>query len=538
MLIYDRRLERNLGVCPECGFHRPLGAPERVRLLLDEAEPIPARATGSDPLGFSDTKPYSLRLAEARERTGLDEAAVVARGLLGGRRLIVVALDFAFIGGSLGGAVGELVTRAAELSLAERTPLLIITASGGARMQEGALALMQMAKANQALAALDEAGVLTIALVTDPTYGGVAASFATACDVIIAEPGARMGFAGPRVVEQTIKQRLPAGFQTAEFLLEHGLVDAVRPRSRQRATLARLLTAATAPPIGVTASAASPPVVRDPALLAEVEPMAAVRRARDIGRPTTLDYIALICTEFEELRGDRAGGDSAAIVGGIGRIGERPVMVIGHQRGHDAAELATRNYGMAGPAGYRKAVRLMRLAAKLGLPVVTLVDTPGADPGLAAEEQGQSIAISDSLRTLASLPVPVVSVVIGEGGSGGALALALADQVLMCEYAVYSVISPEGCAAILWHDPAAAGRAAGALRLDARALLELGVVDGVVPEPPGGAHTDHVTAAANLRAAVDDTLSALADRRPAELVASRRGRFRAFGADAVEWSGR
>jgi acetyl-CoA carboxylase carboxyl transferase subunit beta len=380
-----------------------------------------------------------------------------------------------------------------------------------------------MAKTSQALRQLDEAGVLTVSLVTDPTFGGVAASFATLCDVIVAEPGARLGFAGPRVIAQTIGETLPAGFQTAEYLLEHGIVDLIAPRPELRAVLGRLLRAA-----GGTTPAAPlrDPLVRDPDALPERHPWDAVRAARRLGRPTTLDYAALLMDEFTELHGDRAAADCPAMVCGLGLLAGSPVALIGTQKGRTASELARRNFGMPTPSGYRKAARVMRLAAKLGLPLVTLIDTAGAYPGVAAEEQGQAVAIAENLRLLSGLPVPVVAVVTGEGGSGGALALAVADTVLMCADAVYSVITPEGCASILWKDAASAPRAAEALRVDARSLLRLGIVDGVVPEAE---HDDHVDAARLLGDAVRAALRPLAGMSPAERTRLRHARFRAFG---------
>jgi acetyl-CoA carboxylase carboxyl transferase beta subunit/acetyl-CoA carboxylase carboxyl transferase alpha subunit len=532
-MIYGRRLTRNLKVCPGCGHHHRLSAPERIEQLFDTgtAEVLEFPAHSVDVLGFTDTKPYPVRLAHARRTTGLDEGVLVASGLIGGRPVVAAVMDFRFLGGSLGAAVGELITRAAELALSRRVPLLIVSASGGARMQEGPISLMQMAKTSQALARLDEAGVLTLSLITDPTYGGVAASFATLCDVIVAEPGARLGFAGRRVIEQTIRQSLPPDFQTAEFLLEHGLIDTVRPRNLLRATLGRLLAAA-GPRHAEQVSEPAGIVVRDAAELPETDSWRAVQQARELDRPTTLDYLARGFEDFEELHGDRIGADCTAIVGGTASLAGRPVVVIGHQKGATIAELTARNYGMASPAGYRKAARLMRLAAKLGVPLVTFVDTPGAYPGLTAEEGGQAIAIAESIRLMASLPVPVLTVVIGEGGSGGALALAVADEVLISERGVYSVISPEGCAAILWNDPAKAPAAAAALKVDARNLLSIGVVDGIVREPEGGSRADHGEAARRVRAVLAAALDRLSGVGEAELVEARRARFRAFGTSA------
>lgn len=530
-LVYHKKFARNLGVCTDCGHHHRLTARERVEQLFDAGtvRPLDLPAASADVLSFVDTRPYPDRLAAARRATGLAEGVLVVAGRIGGQACVAAVMDFGFLGGSLGAAAGELITCAAEAALHDRVPLLIVSASGGARMQEGPISLMQLAKTSQALAALDEAGLLTVSLVTDPTYGGVAASFATQCDVIIAEPGARLGFAGPRVIEQTIGHALPAGFQTAEFLLERGFLDLIAPRQTLRATLRRLLATAT-PCDGRTDDLpAAGELVTDPALLGELDPWQAVRRARNLARPTTRDYIDRVCRDFEELRGDRVGGDCPAIVGGLATLAGRPIVVLGHQRGHTAAEIAAHRYGMPAPAGYRKAARLMRLAAKLGLPVVTFVDTPGAHPGLDAEEHGQAVAIAQAIHLMTSLPVPVVTVVIGEGGSGGALALAVANEVLISEHGVYSVISPEGCASILWGDAALAPTAAAALRVDAASLLRLGVVDGVIREPDGGAQADVDEAARRISAALCARLRALGRLEPAQLVAARRARFRSFG---------
>ena len=533
-IIHGKRLADNLKVCPDCGNHHRLTAPERLAQLLDDGsvEPFDVTVRVGDPLRFVDSRPYPDRWRKVRLATGLSEGVLVASGRIEGNPVIAAVMDFRFMGGSLGAAVGELITLAAETALVKRTPLLLVTASGGARMQEGTLALMQMAKTSQALRQLDEAGILTISLITDPTYGGVAASFATLSDVIVAEPGARLGFAGPRVIAQTIRQTLPAGFQTAELLLSQGLIDAIHPRHGLRQALGRLLSVGTRRG-GDTASPAADVVITDPAQLPEVPAWEAVQRARNLDRPTTLDYLSRVFDEFEELRGDRVGGDSAAIVGGLARLSGTPVVVLGHQKGHTPAELTARNYGMPMPSGYRKAARLARLAAKLGLPVITFVDTPGAYPGVQAEEQGQSIAIAELIRLMSGLTVPVITVISGEGGSGGALALAVADRVFVCANGTYSVISPEGCAAILWNDPAAAPRAAEALHLDARQLLAEGIVDGVVPEPPGGTQSDHVLAAELVHDALVTTLRELSAAEPGQLVASRHDRFRRFGADLV-----
>ncbi|MGR6920346.1 carboxyltransferase subunit alpha [[Actinomadura] parvosata] len=530
MLVYRKRFDRLSMVCPDCGKHGQLTAEQRMERLLDAGSGTPVEPGPSvhDPLAFEDLVPYTDRLDAARSRTGMDCAVRVVRGTVRGRGVVLAVMDFRYLGGSMGAAEGEAIVTAAEEALKHRLPLVVVTASGGARMQEGAFSLLQMARTSNAMAALDEAGLLTITLVTDPTYGGVAASFSTLSDVILAEPAARMGFAGPRVIEQTIRQKLPEGFQTAEFLLDHGLLDGVVPRGELPQVLESLL-ALGSPPDPEWGPEVTDPVIREPELLSRRPVEQVVGLARDLGRPTALDHVAAWGSEFVELRGDRAGADCPAVVGGLAELEGLPVMLIGHQKGHTTQELVRRDFGMPSPAGYRKAIRLMRLAAKLRVPVVTLVDTPGAHPGLEAERHGQAHAIAECLRVMGSLDVPVVSVITGEGGSGGALALAVADRLLLCENAIFSVISPEGCAAILWRSGEAAPAAAAALGVDAGTLLSNGIVDGVVPEPTGGAHRDPAVASELVRDAVVCALRELREQDGAALREARRRRLRWFG---------
>jgi acetyl-CoA carboxylase carboxyl transferase subunit alpha len=251
--------------------------------------------------------------------------------------------------------------------------------------------------------------------------------------------------------------------------------------------------------------------------------------ARHPKRPHTRDLFKLLFDDFIELHGDRVYGDDAAIVGGLARFEGRGIVVVGHQKGRDTREKIARNFGMPHPEGYRKALRLMLLAQKFGKPLVTFIDTPGAYPGLGAEERGQAEAIARNLKEMAALRVPILAVVTGEGGSGGALAIGMGNRVLMLEYAIYSVISPEGCAAILWGDAAKAPEAAESMRITAPDLLRLGVIDAIVPEPVGGAHRDWEGAAGNLREALREHLRPLASMSPDDLVTDRYEKFRKIG---------
>ncbi|PSL02367.1 acetyl-CoA carboxylase carboxyl transferase subunit beta [Haloactinopolyspora alba] len=530
--LYVKRLNRNDKVCPDCRHHLRMPLDERLELLLDGGslrmlDEVPASA---DPLGFVDSKPYRQRLAEARERTGRADAAVAGTATVGGSPVVVAALDFAFMGGSVGTVVGDILVRAAQLAGETRTPLLLVSASGGARMQEGCLSLMQLARTSQEIARLRESGVLVVNVNTNPTFGGATASFSSLGDVIVAEPGSLIGFAGPQVIRQTVREELPAGFQTAEFLHEHGLADLVVPRESLHETLAGLFRLHRAD----TADGAAGHGRGEPRRLSTRAPAPArawdvVTRARNVGRPTTLDYLHQLADEFVELHGDRVHGDDPAVVGGIARLAGRSVVVIGHQKGHDTAEMVHRNFGMPHPEGYRKAMRLMHHAERFGLPVVTFVDTAGAYPGLEAEERGQGAVIAECIATMARLSVPVVSVITGEGGSGGALALAVANRVVMLQNGYYSVISPEGCSTILWGSATRAPDAAAQLRLTAADLQEFGVVDEVVLEPDGGAHEDPAGTVDRVGETVAAVLAELGTMSGDELVAHRHARFDAFG---------
>jgi acetyl-CoA carboxylase carboxyl transferase subunit beta len=364
-------------------------------------------------------------------------------------------------------------------------------------------------------------------LLADPTYGGVSASFATLGDVIIAEPKAHVGFAGPQVIEQTIRQKLPDGFQTAEFLMEKGQIDMVVPRAELPSVLKKLLSYHAKPQVASETATPASATPSQPATLRSA--WECVQLARHPDRPNLYEYIGAMFESFTELHGDRHLRDDPSIVGGLALLEGRPVMVIGHQKGRGTKQSIERNFGMPHPEGYWKALRLMQYAGRVRLPILTFIDTPGAYPGLQAEERNQSEAIARNLLVMARLPVPIVCTVIGEGGSGGALAIGVGNRVLMLENAIYSVISPEGCATILFKDASRAARAAEASRLTARELLKLGVADELVPEPAEGAHTDAARTVAALQEALKRNLDALASLSEQELVEQRYTRFRAFG---------
>jgi len=530
-----------LRICPLCRYHGRLGARDRIASLADPGSfrETHAELISVDPLAFRDRIPYRDRLLEAQQRTGLGEAVVTGTLRLGGRPAVVAVLDFEFLGGSMGSVVGEKIALAFELAVKQRLPIVTVVASGGARMQEGLLSLAQMAKTAAAAQRLHAARLPFVSVLTNPTTGGVFASFASLGDVQLAEPGALVGFAGPRVIEQTSRAQdgpAPASGEvgaasapaarshSAEFLLAHGMVDAVVDRERLREVLAALL------------GYLSPEYRLSRGRGGEHEPVAprprgsawdTVQLARHPQRPTALDYIHRLLPDFVELHGDRLYGDDPAVVIGLGDLAGQPVAVIGQER--DPADPARRG-GRALPEGYRKAERMMRLAAKFRLPLITFVDTPGAEAGVEAEARGLASALALCLARMASLPVPTVATIIGEGGSGGAIALAVADRVLMLEHAIYSVISPEGASAILFRDAAQAAGLAPSLRLTAPDLRDLGIVDDVVPEPSGGAHVDPDAAARYLKDAILHQLITLQTMPLRRLVRARYRRYRGIGA--------
>jgi acyl-CoA carboxylase subunit beta len=531
--VYHKRLERNLKVCPECNYHFRISAAERVKFLVDpdSFEELSGDIEPRDPLIFTDSRPYTVRIKEAQRKTGRKEGAIYGTATVTGTPLVLAAMEFGFIGGAMGSAVGEVITRAAELAIQRRLPLLVICASGGARMQEGCISLMQMAKTSAALAVLAEHRLPYLVFLADPTYGGVSASFASLGDILIAEPDAMIGFAGRSVIESTIRQKLPEAFQRSDFLMEHGMIDMIVPRGEFRRTVGKLLTCYGAaisgqPPKTEDLPAVPPPTPVPDASGREVWDM--VQLARNSERPNALEYISRIFTDFHRLNGDRLFRDDAAIVGGLARLGSVQCMVLGTLKGRSIAENVERNFGMPNPEGYRKALRLMQHAAKFHMPIIALVDTPGAYPGLGAEERGQSIAIARNLLEMARFPVPIITVLTGEGGSGGALALAVADRVLMLENAYYSVISPEGCSVILFKNVSAAPQAAKALRITSHDLKRLRVVDDIVAEPAGGAHNDINAAADNLKSVLVTHLRELLTKGPGQLVTERYARYRNF----------
>ncbi|WP_251198072.1 acetyl-CoA carboxylase carboxyltransferase subunit alpha [Anaerotardibacter muris] len=644
------------GTCPTCGGLYRLTSEERIAYLFDP-DTFEEWETGlpeTDPLGFPG---FEELISKNRAKSGREESVRCGKAKLAGMEVALCVMETTFMMGSMGSVAGEKVTRTVEHATAMGLPLVIFSASGGMRMQEGLVSLMQMAKISAAVERHGRAGLPYISVITDPTTGGVTASFATEGDIVVSEPNALIGFAGRRVIEDTIRQTLPEGFQTAEFALEHGLIDAIVDRSDLRSFLAHVLAihmasvqerknqenrAATMAALGAEenlgpsatvmkdaevahetfgflpasedvvdikiyshrmvednlkdpysvyaqeghtmqaiqdAPAAAPTGRKKKGILSgitglfkksktpesegsairrelskrgvadapSVKPLAdkelrdaqqasedenaawdSVLLARNVHRPTAKYYIDHIVDGFIELHGDRAFGDDGAILGGIGWIQGYPVTVIAEEKGEDLNQRIARNFGCPQPEGYRKSLRLMKQAEKFGRPIVCLVDTQGAYCGMEAEERGQGNAIADNLVALSGMDVPVISVVLGEGGSGGALALAVGNKVAMQKHAVYSVLSPEGFASILWKDRSRAAEAAAVMKMSADEACEMGIIEEVLSEGDGPAHENPEQAADQVRNFIVRSLRELSPLTPEQLRNQRYARFRKF----------
>ena len=548
--VFADEVKQNHYICPHCGNYFHVPAYRRIKMVVDRKSftEWDVHMEEQNPLQY---KGYEEKIRSLREKTGLDEAVVTGKCTIKGTPTALGVCDCRFMMSSMGEVVGEKITRVFERATKERLPVILYICSGGARMQEGLVSLMQMAKTSMAIRKHSDAGLLYVPVLTDPTTGGVTASFAMLGDIILAEPKALIGFAGPRVIEQTIGQKLPKGFQRAEFLLEHGFVDKIVEREEQRSVLADILKLHEnkIPDYGQSDNSdmemkyksdnaeSTETAVGDkresentiwPEFIpsGNCTPWEHVQLARAKTRPTGKDYIEALFDDFMEFHGDRHCGDDPAVIGGVAFFHGKPVTVLAQEKGEGTRENIARNFGMVSPEGYWKSLRLMQQAEKFHRPVICLVDTPGAFCGLEAEERGQGEAIAKNLYTLAGLTVPVLSIVIGEGGSGGALAFAVADEVWMLENSVYSILSPEGFASILWKDSKKAKEAAAVMKLTAADLYQMGMIEHVIPEAEPVSRENINDAAAYLENGIEDFLGKYGKTEPEKLLEHRYERFR------------
>lgn len=530
-MVYKEDVVENHYVCPKCGGYFRIKAKTRMRMVMD-SHSFEEWFTGienQDPLNYPD---YPNKVKALQEKTHLDEAVRIGLASIDGQPVVIGACDARFLMASMGYVVGEKITRAFEEATARRLPVVLFCCSGGARMQEGMVSLMQMAKTSAAIKAHSKAGLLYLPVLTDPTTGGVTASFAMLGDIILAEPGALIGFAGPRVIQQTIGQKLPEGFQKSEFLLEHGMIDMIVPRDSMREIISNLIRLHSK-----KAEYGSFPKEwpgrqnysekkKNKKLKSSMSAWERVQTARSSKRPVAMDYISLMFSDFVELHGDRAFRDDGAIVGGVAYLDGQPVTVIGIQKGRSTKENLNRNFGMPSPEGYRKALRLMKQAEKFGRPIITFIDTPGAFCGIEAEERGQGEAIARNLMEMSDLTVPVLAIVIGEGGSGGALALGVGNEVWMMENSTYTILSPEGFASILWKDSKRADEAAEVMKVTAAELKELGIIERVIPEEYPACEDNLEEIGEYMKIQIKRFLRRQEGKSPEQFAAERYERFR------------
>ena len=496
------------------------GARERIDLVADPGsfEAWDEDVVSDDPYAFADQKPYRQRLREARERTGAGEAVACGRATIEGRPLGLAAAEFGFLGGSIGVATGERVARLLERCRAERLPVVALAASGGTRMQEGTVALLQMAKISAAVGRFRDAGLPYLVYLTHPTTGGVFASWGSLGALVWAQPGALLGFGGPRVVELMSGQPLPAGVQVAENLARLGLVDEVVAPSEVRQRVARVLRAL-APP----APRADAPDPIEPAR-AEGDACVSVARARDPDRPSAWDLLEHAAEELTILRGDRSGRpDDPACLAALARFDGVPCVVVAQHRDRPA-----RRPAVMGPAGYAKARRAMALAEELGVALLTILDTPGAAMSVEAEEGGLSFQLARCLLEMSRLRCPSVSVILGEGGSGGASALLPADRVVCAQHAFLAPIAPEGASAILYRTLDRADELANTQGIASWQLKRFGIVDAIVPERPS-AEAEPADFLARMAAIVGRELRRVVAMDSEERLARRGRRYREMG---------
>ena len=512
-------------VCPFCRFHYTVTARQRIDLLADKGtfKESYKYISSMEPLSFSRRSRYRKFFSLDQNRTGLTEAAVTGVCRIGDTETMLIVLDFGFMGGTMGSVVGEKVSMAFENAARRGIPAVAVVSGGGVRIQEGVLSLMQMAKTVTAANRLRDEEVPFVVVLANPSTGQAYASFANLADVILAEPGSLIGLSPLRTLREVSKVPLPLDAHTAEAHVGHGLLDNVVDRENLRLRISSLLEILTSHKHGK--SNHKHLLKSGPVECEAVEPWEAVTAARNSERPLAIAYFRSMMDPFIELRGDRLNSDDRSIIAGLGFMDGQPMAVIGQQR----RQLVEGERYHVFPDGLRKAQRVIDLACRFKLPLVTLIDTQGADPGLEAEEQGIGNAIARTLSSMLTVPTPMVSVVIGEGGSEGALALSLSDRILIQQYAVYSPMSVNHTIGNAHHDHTLDREAAEALMLTAYDCQELGIADEIVPEPEGGAHVDPREAASVLQNAILTNIAHLARMSEGKLLKKRYHKFRRMG---------
>lgn len=520
----DTQLRVNSFICPNCGHYFAYNSINRIQDLSDNCQ-FKKLEFSTRFCAIADEK-YKKDIQAIQDKTGLSEAIVCGETKIVGNTVLVGVMDSRFMMASMGHVVGESICQLFCRAIKKRLPVVLFCCSGGARMQEGIISLMQMEKTAAIVKKHSEAGLLYISVLTNPTMGGVTASFAMLADIMLAEKDAMIGFAGARVIEQNTGEKLPEGFQSADFQKEHGFIDAVVGRNELKETIAYFLNIHRSKPVLKPIDIMGFDMTMQADLQSQTRtPWEIVKIARGKQRPTSLDYINRLFPDFFELSGDRVDGDDHAVVAGVATFYDLPVTVIGQQTGKTTADALFRNGGMPSPSGYRKALRLAKQAEKFGRPIIFLVDTPGAACGADAECKGQGYVIATMLYEMSAIKVPVYSIIIGQGGSGGALAFAVGNEVNILENAVYSIITPEGYASIVWRDSSKASEAAESMKMTSADLYKMNIVNKIIPECTPVTTSDMDRVCGDIRFSIHSFLVEYKHKHKKSIVKKRYKRF-------------
>ena len=512
-------LYKEFRVCDKCNFHYSISARDRINLLSDEDsfEEFNQSLSSIDPIKFSSNNSYKERLIKDQNRTGLSEAVITGKCTIDGNPVILIVLDFGFMGGTISSVVGEKVALGFEKASKLTLPVISIISSGGSRYQEGILSLMQMAKTTISLQNHASKNLPFISILTNPATGQAFASFANLADIILAEPGSIIGFSPVRHLQPESNSDNES-INTAESHFENGMIDAIVDRKEQKKIIGTLLDLLTAEYKLESKTKSSTMPIKTK----QSNGWKSIQISRHTSRPSSIDYIIRILNDFIEIHGDKYYKDDENIIVGIGHLGSQTVVIIAQDRNRG-------NNGSTSPEGFRKAQRGIKLASKFNLPLITLVDTPGPNSNESTEQRGLGHSIATTLSEMISLEVPSISAIIGEGGNSGALAIGVSDKILMMENAIYTVISPENAAEILYQDKNRAEEASQSLKITANDCFNLGIIDIVIPEPSGGAHTNPDEAARQLRKYLLKELSGLYSISKRRRLKSRYKRFRKVG---------
>ena len=535
-LVCDKSLSESMffkqyHVCENCNFHYTMDARQRINWITDpdtfqESDKL---VYSADPIGFKTRMTYKTKLSGDSERTGLTEAAVTGICEIGGVPAQIIVLDFGFMGGSMGCVVGEKVALALERSYKKKIACVAVITSGGNRFQEGVLSLMQMAKTVTVANQLKTKGIPFISILSNPSTGHTFASFPNLSDIILGEPGAMVGLQSLQVVRKESLGVLPNSANTSEFHLKHGMIDAIVERPKLKETISNILDLFSSEyKISRKVTRASKNTRKISINKLNNDVWDIVQIARHDSRPTSRVYIEKIITNFVELHGDRHYGDDSTIITGVGYLGGQTVAIVGQEKHKNSPNENLKN-AKTTPEGFRKAQRIVELANKFSLPLITLVDSSGPKLGIDSEERGLANTIATTISKMVNLESPSISIIIGEGGSEAALPLLVTNKTLMLQNSILSVVSPEGAAEMIFQDSKKAKDVAESLKITAVDCYELGIIDKIVLEPSGGSHNNINDAARILLREIIKEISMIQSFSKRKLVSDRQKRFRNVG---------